>query len=179
MIMSKEDQETWRHLILRGSQPQGHCKCAVSVEIQEDKECKEIKFATKIEGIKMKTPQEKAAELLPFVQALANGEKVMQSVDGIEVESNGNFVYGLTYSIRPKVMLVNGFEVPESLREEPADGDFYFIPTVESNDFSDRMLWGSDEYDKRYLSRGLVHSTKEAAIAHAKAMLGIDPKGGE
>ena len=54
----------------------------------------------------MKTPQEKAAELLPFVQALANGEKVMQSVDnGEELDSNGNFIYGLTYSIKPKEML--------------------------------------------------------------------------
>ena len=128
----------------------------------------------------MKTPQEKAAELLPFVQALANGEKVMQSVDnGEELDSNGNFIYGLTYSIKPKVMLVNGFKVPEPMREDPLDGDCYFIPMVGFEYFCDRMLWRRDKYDKRYMSRGLCHSTKEAAIAHAKAMLGIDPNGGE
>ena len=84
----------------------------------------------------MKTPQEKAAELLPFVQALANGEKVMQSVDnGEELDSNGNFIYGLTYSIKPKMMLVNGFEVPEPMCVAPRYRSKCYSPGVNNDNF--------------------------------------------
>jgi len=128
----------------------------------------------------MKTPQEKAAELLPFVQALANGEKVMQSVgNGEELDSNGNFIYGLTYSIKPKMMLVNGFEVPEPMRAKPDVGSTYFVPDITGERYSSEIQWEGDQIDLSWLSRGICHTTKEAAIAHAKAMLGIDPKGGE
>lgn len=36
-------------------------------------------------------------------------------------------------------------------------------------------VWCGDVCDTRWLPRGILHSTKEAAVAHAKAMLGIDP----
>jgi hypothetical protein len=166
MIMSKEDQETWRELIFRWPQPQSHCKCIANIEIQEP--------------VKMKTAQEKAAELLPFVQALANGENVTQSVDGgAELPSNGSFVYGLTYSIKPKMMLVNGFEVPEPMCVAPDTGVKYYTPNFDADSFLLSTSWDDCEMDNRWLSRGLIHSNKEAAIAHAKAMLNIDPNGGE
>ena len=124
----------------------------------------------------MKTPQEKAAELLPFVQALANGENVTQSIDGgVELPSNGSFVYGLTYSIKPKMMLVNGFEVPEPIRDKPVSGSTYYCPALNVDIFFLDDEWRESHLCTRRLSRGLIHSNKEAAIAHAKAMLGINP----
>ncbi|AHK11825.1 hypothetical protein S349_35 [Shewanella sp. phage 3/49] len=125
----------------------------------------------------MKTPQEKAAELLPFVQALANGEKVMQSVDnGEELDSNGNFIYGLTYSIKPKMMLVNGFEVPEPMRVKPDRHKIYYTPHILAPTLFSQETWFENNSHKTLFCKGICHSTKEAAIAHAKAMLGIDPK---
>jgi len=161
MIISKEDKETWRDLIFRGLQPQGHCKCITNIEIQEP--------------VKMKTPQEKAAELLPFVQALSNGEEVMQG----DFPANGNFIYGLDFSIKPKMMIVNGFEVPEPMRLLPAIGSLYFTPYIKNCVQPDEIEYEGDKLDLMWISLGICHSTKDAAIAHAKAMLNIDPNGGE
>jgi hypothetical protein len=128
----------------------------------------------------MKTAQEKAAELLPFVQALANGENVTQSIDGgAELPSNGSFVYGLTYSIKPKMMLVNGFEVPEPTRKSPNVGTKCYTAAVSHPLFYLTETWFDNDSHGRLMQLGLHHSTKEAAIAHAKAMLGINPNGGE
>ena len=42
-------------------------------------------------------------------------------------------------------------------------------------DFNLDFTWQGDDTSVSWLSRGLIHSTESAAIAHAKAMLGIDP----
>jgi hypothetical protein len=128
-----------------------------------------------IKGVGMKTPQEKAAELLPFVQALANGEEVMQG----DFPANGNFIYGLDFSIKPKMMLVNGFEVPEPMHVKPDVGVKFYIPNLDNDCFFSGSSWDGYNIDNTWLSRGLIHTTEEAAIAHAKAMLNIDPNGGE
>lgn len=156
----------WQTRVFANPQPQGHCKCVTNIEIQE--------------LVKMKTAQEKAAELLPFVQALANGESVTQSVDGgVELPSNGSFVYGLTYSIKPKMMLVNGFEVPEPMRVKPNFGVGFYIADISDGRFFSESSWDGFPSEELLLLRGICHSTKEAAIAHAKAMIGINPNGGE
>lgn len=123
----------------------------------------------------MKTPQEKAVELLPFVQALANGEDVLES----GYPATGTFIHGIVFSIKPKTMLVNGFEVPEPMRLAPRYRSKCYSPGVNNDNFVLEDHWIGDDLCHRRLSRGLIHSTKEAAIAHAKAMLNIDPNGGE
>lgn len=74
-----------------------------------------------------------------------------------------------------KTIKVNGFDVPAPMSEAPMIDDGYFTPQTGYEVFYCANKWRSDGYDHRFLSRGLVHSTKSAAIAHAKAMLGIDP----
>ena len=74
-----------------------------------------------------------------------------------------------------KAIKVNGFDVPAPMSEAPMIGDEYFTPQTGYEVFYCANKWRSDGYDHRFLSRGLVHLTKSAAIAHAKAMLGIDP----
>lgn len=69
---------------------------------------------------------------------------------------------------------VNGFKVPEPLTVAP-EGDF-FMADITIRDLYGRYTWNNDEVDKLWLSRGILHSTKENAIAHAKAMLCIDPE---
>lgn len=82
------------------------------------------------------------------------------------------------YKIKPKTITVNGFEIPEPVREELILGQYYFIPSptnFEEEDLFEDYYWDSDRNDKSFLERGVIHLTKENAIAHAKAMLGIDP----
>lgn len=75
----------------------------------------------------------------------------------------------------PKTIKVNGFYVPAPMSEAPMIGDEYYTPQTGYEVFYCKNSWRGDKFDSRFLSRGLVHSTESAAIAHAKAMLGINP----
>lgn len=80
-----------------------------------------------------------------------------------------------TYESIPKTITVNGFEVPEPVRESLSYDDFYYVICLDADDFSLNESWDNNEKDFLWLSRGIIHLTKDAAIAHAKAMLGINP----
>lgn len=129
----------------------------------------------------MKTPQQHAQEILPLVTAQANGEVIQMYVAGewFDCKEPTAFVDGCKYRVKPKTILVNGFEVSEPMREAPKDGQRYFLASPASRLYFTSSDWNDEDFDQRYMSRCLVHATKSAAIAHAKAMLGIDPKDGE
>lgn len=125
----------------------------------------------------MKTAQQHAQEILPLVTAQANGEVIQMYVgdEWYDCMAPTAFVDGLKYRVKPKTILVNGFEVPEPMREAPKNGNKYFTHSLMAKEFNCGATWENDGVDVRMLERGLCHTTKEAAIAHAKAMLGIDP----
>lgn len=119
------------------------------------------------------------AELLPIITAAVEGKVVQYlSADGKWYDSAGTFMYPNKYRIKPeepKTIKVNGFDVPEPMRETiPVDTPFYLADVVVSKYYS-AFYWTASESDTTWLARGLLHTTVEAAVAHAKAMLGIDP----
>jgi hypothetical protein len=75
---------------------------------------------------------------------------------------------------KPQHIMVNGFKVPKPFDVIPMHGDVYY-PALDQNDFYDVGNVASG-WISRCCERGIAHATKEAAIAHAKAMLGIDPE---
>lgn len=75
----------------------------------------------------------------------------------------------------PETRIINGFEVPVPVREEPRIGGCYFKTDIYAEEFYDEDRWSGCSYDLLELNRGLVFLTKEDAIANAKAMLGINP----
>jgi len=79
------------------------------------------------------------------------------------------------YRIKPSTIKVNGFDVPEPMREAPKIGVVYFIASLADERMYCGTKWNNDVHDRRFLSLGICHATKEAAISNAKAMLGIDP----
>lgn len=79
------------------------------------------------------------------------------------------------YKIKPKTISVSGFEVPEPVNSELDMGYVYYIPVPSSYNYYCECHWEDHLVNNIHLERGLVHLTKENAIAHAKAMLGIDP----
>jgi hypothetical protein len=131
----------------------------------------------------MNAAQKHAQEILPLVKAQANGEVIQQYVEShgwIDCTEPTAFVNGCKYRTKPKTILVNGFEVPEPMRVAPESGRrHYHIPAIDDELFYLSFAWRGTTGEEMWLSRGLCHSTKEAAIAHAKAMLGVDPKDGE
>ena len=76
------------------------------------------------------------------------------------------------YRVKPSTIVVNGIEVPEPQRVAPADGTAYWLANVTSIEFDQfELCWDGVESEMTWLQRGLVHLSKENAIAHAKAMV--------
>lgn len=73
---------------------------------------------------------------------------------------------------KPQHIFVNGFKVPKPL--EADSGGELWAPNLMADEFANQWHLPSDRKDA--IERGIAHSTTEAAIAHAKAMLGIDPE---
>ena len=82
------------------------------------------------------------------------------------------------FSLTPiiKTIVVNGFDVPAPMERPPKEGADYHVAYVMDEKYSRLWSWCGDPIDRMALERGLAHTTEEAAVAHAKAMLCIDPE---
>ena len=110
------------------------------------------------------------------------------------VENEKHWVTGLTYDnpnarpvwddvaenhdrfkLAPRTHDVNGFTVPAPEVEGLDKGQEYFFPCANHKEWVGWYFWSNDKCDTLLLERRSVFLTQEAAIANAKAMLGIDP----
>lgn len=125
-------------------------------------------------------------EILPVVQAGAEGMEIQVSNGDGNWHNKGarerSFCAGFNYRIKPMTINVNGFEIQEPMRNKPKGGEKIHIVTMYSNGglpaiemLSSECYWCDSENQNFWLNNGLIHATKESAIAHSKAMLGIDP----
>lgn len=89
--------------------------------------------------------------------------------------TNTGFNTNCRYRAVQPTISVNGFNVPRPMDAPQLKGQTYFVATPSSREFFNELAWDGDEIDSLFLNRRVMHSTKEAAIMHAKAMLGIDP----
>ena len=117
-------------------------------------------------------------EILPVVQAAADGYGTQSLCAGVWFDTNGDvklLTSHIKYRIKPRTITVNGFEVPEPVTDKWWEMSGGYISDVTRCDFFvfTTCAQGREIAGKR----GILHTTKEAAIAHAKAMLGIDPNG--
>lgn len=82
----------------------------------------------------------------------------------------GTALSPLEYRIKPRTININGHEVPEPMLVEPSDDENYFVPNLIEDHTFIPFTWIGDGLDKKWLALGICHTTKEAAIAHAKAL---------
>ena len=75
------------------------------------------------------------------------------------------------YQRKPKTININGFEVPEPLRDAPNDGETYYIVNLTENRVYCVICCGTFSLSQQWLKSGIIHSTKEAAEIHLKALL--------
>jgi len=72
---------------------------------------------------------------------------------------------------------INGHEVPEPMREKPEYQSTYYYIDTDADDAVCKSKWQNDKYDNRRFERRICHTTKEAVIAHAKALFSFTEVG--
>jgi len=79
------------------------------------------------------------------------------------------------YSLKPRTISINGHDVPEPLRGPLPRGTTYWIVTLDQPCEAIWLYGGSDERDiadaMNLFHSGRYHATREAALAHAEALL--------
>jgi hypothetical protein len=113
-----------------------------------------------------------------FITAFINGESVQYKFASGDywhnVKDLRDLDYEVTYRIKLKTKIINGFEVPMPMDKEPKQRSKYYYPCLVSNEFYSEEVF-SLKWDTKNFERGVCFSNKEDAIKTAKAMLGIDP----
>lgn len=80
---------------------------------------------------------------------------------------------GCEWRIKPRTIKIGDMEVPEPLQKKSELEVDYYISNPFSESLFDYCRKRNDAFDRLWLRRGLCHSTKDAAIAHAKALIAI------
>lgn len=81
------------------------------------------------------------------------------------------------YRRKPQTIQCNGFEVEKPMKKIDNEAHYY-TPIPSGPEWYCQSIYECyNEIHECRLVRGLVHATREGAIAHAKAMCGIDPEG--
>ena len=85
----------------------------------------------------------------------------------IGVTGHPNWSVNHKYRRKPKVILINGLEVPEPLRTPLMQGDQYWTSTFYGVCC---FSWDDSKEDNEALKAGFIHLTKEAAQKHFDAL---------
>lgn len=102
---------------------------------------------------------------------VGKGAFVAESPTG-ELTVYGKNTTGMSIVTLTKVLLVNGFEVPPPLEKDPGEDQAVYVADPTLPEWYFRAGRAQIE---RVIARGLAHATADAAIAHAKAMVGVNP----
>ncbi len=80
----------------------------------------------------------------------------------------------IKYRLKPRFIDINGHQVTEPVREPLEDDQEYWIADIR---YAVSVFnWENNDADNRWLERGIIHLTKEAAEAHSAALLSFTQK---
>jgi hypothetical protein len=102
------------------------------------------------------------------------GMVVYLGTDDTVYDERGNgvvTVFLCDWELSPEVIEINGIEVPKGETVVPARGSRLFLPVIHDPTYFQCIDWNGSSLHRDFLSKGLLHVTKEGAIAHAKALL--------
>ena len=116
-----------------------------------------------------------------ILRAIADGEDIEAFYDeewyGVVPMTALRYIYDgmIPLRIKPKIININGIEVPEPMREMPPEGTSVYWPGF-GPDSGDTHTESADVgyYPTMLpdlLRKGLLHLTEEAAAIHANALL--------
>lgn len=75
------------------------------------------------------------------------------------------------YRRKPRTININGFEVPEPVRNPLNIDDEYYVVRPDRECHFHRGTWDNSQAEHIWLGLSLIHLTIEAAIKHAEALL--------
>jgi len=75
------------------------------------------------------------------------------------------------YRRKPRTVNINGFEVPEPVRQSLNINDKYYVVRPDRECHFHRGSWDNSQAEHIWLKLGLIHRTAEAAAKHAEALL--------
>ena len=93
-----------------------------------------------------------------------------------DLSSNPDWATNRKYRRKPRVILINGHEVPEPHRTPLNDGEGYWTFTFIFAGVID-VCWDGDSEDHNALKNGFIHLTKEAVEKHLNALKSFTAKG--
>ena len=76
----------------------------------------------------------------------------------------------------PKTMLFNRQQLPMPMETAPKEGTVIYMADVFDDENIFQTFWANTEGQQKWLKYGLIHSTKEAAIEWAYAMIPFNNK---
>lgn len=76
--------------------------------------------------------------------------------------------------LKPRTIDINGHQVPEPVREPLNLGQKYWV--ADTANFTEEKKWTDSFSCQRWLARGILHLTKEAAETHIAALLSFTQK---
>lgn len=122
--------------------------------------------------------QDWCKEIIPVINASASGGIIQYRPIGGDCWSELRTMcirgdMGLEYRIKPRTIKIGDFDVPEPMRNEPDPWCEYFVVETLGYITVSRQTWNGLDCEKRWLSRGLCHKSKEPAIAHAEAIISL------
>lgn len=119
--------------------------------------------------------QDWCKEISDVVVSAANGEIIQISYDGKTWADKTELAFDSSYKyrIKPRTIKIGDFDVPEPMRVAPDSGCEYFVVEALSDVPAASQVWNGMDCEKRWLSMGLCHKSKESAIAHAKALIAL------
>ena len=94
----------------------------------------------------------------------------------VSLDNHPRWVISCKYRRKPKTININGFEVPEPVREPLELATSYYTPDLSAPEGYRIYTWSDINLDWKELNLGLIHLTKEAAILHSKALLSFTSK---
>lgn len=117
-------------------------------------------------------------ELNEYTLRLHEDNLLFKNKEGLIAPLNNLYLRNpMDWRIKPKTININGFEVPEPLREKPERDTDYYVPTISDfNSFINEYTWEGDHIDNKFFSKGFIHLTEDAAELHAKALLSFTLK---
>lgn len=76
------------------------------------------------------------------------------------------------------IININGYEVPEPMREAPKVGTKYFVASAAYCTYKmDSFKWDGGAGDYKFLAAGICHLSEDDAAIHTKALLSFTKEG--